>query len=140
MENTRFTSLLLLTLQLFGPGTPLRSPQNAVLQNHPPRMGRSLGSLPAETRLGDRDLQAVHMIHPVELRDLSAPRVLDLTATTLENHLVPSIADAGHRHQGFLHVRHLHVEHTLVALCGQHMNVLLTAIGHGPTIRRDVAQ
>ena len=112
-ENTRFTNLLL-TLQLYVPETPLRSPQNAVLRDHPPRTGRSLGSLPAETRLGDRYLQAVHIIHPVELRDLSALRVLDVTAATLENHLVPSIADAGHRHTSVtcifsVHLWHLHV-------------------------------
>ena len=75
---------------------------------------------------------------PVELRDLSVPCVLDVTSATLKSHLVPSIANSGHRHQGLLHVRHPHVEHTLVAL-GQHVNVLLTTVGHGPTIRRDVA-
>ena len=68
-------------------------------------------------------------------------RVCYETALLLEHHLKPSTTDAGHRHLGLSPIiRHLHVKHTLVSLSGQHVNVLLTAVGHVTTIRRAVAQ
>jgi hypothetical protein len=50
-------------------------------------------------------------------------------ASRAERYLVPRVADPRNTRQGVLHVRHLHVQHALVALTRNHLDVLLPTIG-----------